>query len=136
MSELDADNDDNKEYEVEAIWDSAVYASKWESGYLPGLYYLVAWKDYPKEENTWEPLSTVQYLKKLISCFYKEYLKKPIATFPPINSALLIARPTVKPTKSTTKQKRGQPAKNANKQAKILILNTWKSLSWPVTIAN
>ena len=33
--------DDNKEYEVEAIQDSAVYAKETD-GYLPGLYYLVA----------------------------------------------------------------------------------------------
>ena len=32
---------DNKEYEMEAIQDSAVYAKK-TNGYLPGLYYLVA----------------------------------------------------------------------------------------------
>ena len=42
---------DDKEYEVEAIRDSAVYAKE-ADGHLPGLYYLVAWKDYPKEENT------------------------------------------------------------------------------------
>ena len=34
--------DDNKEYKVEAIQDSAVYTMELESGYLPGLYYLVA----------------------------------------------------------------------------------------------
>ena len=32
---------DGKEYKVEAIWDSAVYANKSESSQLPGLYYLV-----------------------------------------------------------------------------------------------
>ena len=57
VSELNA-GDDSKEYKVEAIWDSAVYARELE-GYLPGLYYLVAWKGYPKEENTWEPVSAV-----------------------------------------------------------------------------
>ena len=57
--ELDVGNEDSKEYKVEAIWDSAVYANESESGYLPGLYYLVAWKGYPKEKNTWEPLSAV-----------------------------------------------------------------------------
>ena len=43
---------DSKEYKVEAIRNSAVYANKAESGHLPGLYYLVAWKGYPKEKNT------------------------------------------------------------------------------------
>ena len=33
---------DSEEYEVEVIWDSAIYASKSESGQLQGLYYLVA----------------------------------------------------------------------------------------------
>ena len=58
VEELDA-VDDNGEYEVEAIWDSAVYARESESGHLPGLYYLMSWKKYPEEENTWEPASVV-----------------------------------------------------------------------------
>ena len=39
--ELDASNK-NGEYEIEAIWDSKVYARESESGHLPGLYYLVS----------------------------------------------------------------------------------------------
>ena len=42
---------DNKEYKLEAIQDSAVYAKKADR-YLPGLYYLVSWKKYLEEENT------------------------------------------------------------------------------------
>ena len=42
---------DNKEYEVDAIHDSAVYAKE-ADGYLPKLYYLVIWKGYSEEENT------------------------------------------------------------------------------------
>ena len=41
VPKLDA-GDNNKEYEVETIWDNAVYAIKLESGHLPRLYYLVA----------------------------------------------------------------------------------------------
>ena len=41
----------NREYKVEAIWDSAVYARELEV-YLLGLYYLVSWKRYSEEENT------------------------------------------------------------------------------------
>ena len=52
VKELEFKAGDSEEYKVEAIWDSAVYASKSESGQLPGLYCLVAWKGYLKEENT------------------------------------------------------------------------------------
>ena len=41
VPELDA-SDDSKEYEVEAIWNSAVYVMELESGHLPRIYYLVA----------------------------------------------------------------------------------------------
>ena len=59
VPELDFSDKDSKEFKVKAIWDSAVYANKLESGHLPGLYYLVAWKGYPKEENTWELLLAI-----------------------------------------------------------------------------
>ena len=52
---------DNKEYEVDGIRDSAVYARE-SAGQLLGLYYLVLWKGYPEEENTWEPASAIQHL--------------------------------------------------------------------------
>ena len=55
VPELDAGNKDSEEYKVEAIQDRAVYA-RGSEGHLPGFYYLVAWKGYLKEENTWEPL--------------------------------------------------------------------------------
>ena len=58
VPELDA-GDNSKEYKVEEIWDSAVYANELESSHLPDLYHLVAWKGYPKEKNTWELLSAV-----------------------------------------------------------------------------
>ena len=41
VSELDTDNN-GKEYEVEAIGNSAVYTIELESSHLPGFYYLVA----------------------------------------------------------------------------------------------
>ena len=119
VPELDAGDKDSEEYNVEAIWDSTVYANKLESGHLPGLYYLVAWKGYPEEENTWKLLSAVQHLKKLIISFYKDHLEKPTATSPPINSASPMARPTIKPTaKATTKRKQVRPANSASKRAK------------------
>ena len=42
---------DKKKYEVEVIRDSVVYAKKVDE-HLSGLYYLIAWKGYPKEKNT------------------------------------------------------------------------------------
>ena len=106
MPEFEPDN--NKEYEVETIRDSVVYARESESGHLPGLYYLVSWKRYLEEENTWEPASAVQHLRKLISLFHKDHPDRPTATSPAIDIAPLMARLTVRPTKPL-KRKRGQP---------------------------
>ena len=44
---------DDKEYEVDRIWNSAVYAKESTIGQLPGLYYLVWWKGYLEEKNIW-----------------------------------------------------------------------------------
>ena len=104
-TELNA-GDNSGEYKVEAIRDSAVYARESESGHLLGLYYLVSWKRYLEEENTWEPASAVQHLRKLISSFYKNHPNKPTATSPTINTAPPMARFTVRPIKPL-KQKQG-----------------------------
>ena len=58
--EFEAGND--KEYKVDGIRNSMVYARKSAIGQLPGLYYLVLWKGYPEEENTWEPTSAIEHL--------------------------------------------------------------------------
>ena len=50
-SEQEFDIGNNKKYKVEAIKESNIYAKKTKE-YLPGLYYLVFWKSYPKKENT------------------------------------------------------------------------------------
>ena len=102
---------------MEAIWDSVVYARESESGHLPGLYYLVSWKRYLEEENTWEPTSAVQYLKKLISPFHKDYPGKPTVTSSAIDTVSPLDRPTVKSAKPP-KQKLGRPAGSTNKWAK------------------
>ena len=96
-----------------------------KSGHLPRLYYLVFWKGYPEEKNTWEPYSGVQHLRKLISLFYKDYSDKPTAISKAIDIAPLIARPTIKLAAKSTirptalKQKQGRPSgKSTNKRAK------------------
>ena len=57
--EFDAGDNESGEYKVEAIRDNVVYMRESESGHLPDLYYLVSWKRYPEEKNTWEPASAV-----------------------------------------------------------------------------
>ena len=102
--ELKFDISDNKEYKVEAIKDSAIYAKKAEE-YLIGLYYLVFWKSYLEEKNTWELSSTIMHLQKMISTFYKDYPEKLITIFLSFNSTPSIATPSVKPVNSSVKQK-------------------------------
>ncbi len=103
---------DNKEYEVEVIIDSAVYGQQ-ANDQMPGLYYLVSWKGYSEEENTWEPLLTVIHLQKLISTFHKKHPEKPTATSPPLDSAPPMARPMIP---KEPKQKRGHLSKGTNKR--------------------
>ena len=114
--ELDT-GDKNRKYEVEAIQNSEVYVRESELSHLLGLYYLVSWKRYLEEENTWEPASAVQHLIKLISSFDKDHPDKPTATSPAIDTAPPMARPTVKPAEPP-KRKRGRPANSTNKRAK------------------
>ncbi len=86
----------NKKYEVKAIIDNAVYGQQTNSSnQILGFYYFVLWKSYLEEKNTWEPLSAVIHLQKLISTFYKEYLEKLIATSLSLDSILPMARPIV-----------------------------------------
>ena len=98
---LEFESSNNKEYKVEAIQESAVYVREAESGKLLGLYYLVLWKGYSKEKNTWKLTLAVQHLKRMINFFYKDHLDKTPATSAPVNTALLIAWPTVRLTKPT-----------------------------------
>ena len=102
--ELEASN--NIKSKVKVIWDSAIYAWELIVGHLPGLYYLISWKNYFKEENIWDPTLAVQYLQKLLSFFYIDYLQKLIATFSLINFVSLMTKPSTKFI--YTKQKYGQ----------------------------
>ena len=121
-AELDAGDDKGGKYKVEAICNSAVYAKESESGHFLGLYYLISWKGYLKEENTWEPYLAVQYPRKLIRLFYKDHFDKSTVIFEAIDTVLPMAKPTVKPTK----QKQGQPANSSNKWAK----KNWAAFSF------
>lgn len=47
--EFDVGNE--KKYNVKGIQDSAVYTRESKDD-VPGLYYLLLWKDYSEEENT------------------------------------------------------------------------------------
>ena len=49
-----------KKYKVDDIQDSAVYAKK-SAKQLPEIYYLVLWKSYPEEKNTWELALAIQH---------------------------------------------------------------------------
>ena len=90
--EFEAKN--NKEYKIKAIINSAVYGKE-VNNQIPDLYYLVSWKSYLNEENTWEPSMVIKHLRKLINIFHKKYLKKPIITSLFLAFAPLIVRPTV-----------------------------------------
>ena len=105
---FEAGNDKDKKYEVEGIWDSAVYAKESTIGQLPGLYYLVSWKNSPEEENTYEPASAIQHLRKLVTAYHKDNSEKPTATSDPVDTAPSMARPSALPR--LTAKKRGQPA--------------------------
>ena len=77
-SEFNAGN--NKEYKLEAIKNSTVYAKKVER-HLPDLYYLVFWESYLEEENTWKSSFAIMYLWKIIFMFYKNHSEKLTAIF-------------------------------------------------------
>ncbi len=133
------DKGDSEEYEVEAIRNSAVYIKESDnSHHLPGLYYLVLWKDYPEEENTWEPILAVLHFCKLINTFYHNHLEKPTVTFLSIDSAPPMTRPTAKPRAETSsKQKRNRPAKDnsASKYTKKTWTSSFYLVFGPIFIA-
>ena len=116
--EFEAGN--GEEYEVDGIWDSAVYTRE-SAGQLPGLYYLVLWKDYPEEENTWESVLAIQQLWRLITTYHKNNPEKPTATFVPIDTAPPMARPTAPPMPrpmAAPIKKRGRLAKSTTTTTK------------------
>ena len=109
---LKFESDNNKEYKMEAIQDSAIHAKKVDR-YLSGLYYLVTWKSYPEEENIWELFFIVIYLWNMVSTFHKEHSKKPTVTSAPLNSVPLMAKLTIQ---LSAKWKQERPTRRANKR--------------------
>ena len=105
--ELEFDADNNKEFKVKAIKNSVVYANESEE-YLSNLYYLVSWKGYLEQKSTWKPPSTVIYLWKTISTFYKNHPEKSTATSPSFNYTPPMAKPSVKPVMPSAKQKQSR----------------------------
>lgn len=93
---LELEEGNNKEYKVEVICYSKVYAKKSDSNYLLSLYYCVSKKNYLEEVNTWKSVLAIQYLERLITTFHKEYLEKPTTISSPIDFILLIVRTVVK----------------------------------------
>ena len=100
----------NKKYEVDGIWDSAVYAKDSATRMMPGLYYLVSWKGYPEEENIWEPALAIQHLQKLVTAYHKDNPEKPTVTSDPVDMAPPMARSSAPPR--PTAKKRGRPTRS------------------------
>lgn len=104
-TQLEPEEGNSKKYQFEAICNNEVYTRKLED-YLSGFYYLVSWKDYLKKENIWELVLVIQYLQRLVTTFYKKYLKKLRAIFLLIDSTLSMTRSVDKLIKApNTKQK-------------------------------
>ena len=57
--QLEFEVNDNEKHKVKCILNSAIYAKKWEIGYLSRFYYLVFWISYPKKEITSKSASAV-----------------------------------------------------------------------------
>lgn len=89
-------NNKSKEYKVEAIFNSTFYFKISENGHFPDLYYLILYKKFFQEENTWKPVFAIQHLSKFVNNFHKYYPKKFIVIFPLIYLILLTARLTVR----------------------------------------
>ncbi|QRW23485.1 Reverse transcriptase (RNA-dependent DNA polymerase) [Rhizoctonia solani] len=57
-----------EEYKVEQIIDSKRQQGKW--------FYLIKWKGYSPEDNSWKPEELLEHSQEEISCFNKSQLKK------------------------------------------------------------
>jgi hypothetical protein len=62
-------NTGEQEYEVETILDSRLHRAK--------LQYLVKWRGYGPEENSWEPEDHLQNSKSLVTKFHRDHPNSP-----------------------------------------------------------
>lgn len=108
--EFDNSRNNDRKYEVEVIRDSEVYTRE-SNNHLPGLYYLVSWKIYREEKNTWKTALAVQQLQRLLNIYHNKLSKKPTITSPLIDSASPMTRLIANPA---AKQKQGGPTKTIN----------------------
>lgn len=106
-------SNNSKMYKIETIWNSAIYIKKLK-GYLLDFFYLVVWKNNFKKKYFKIVINNLAS-KKTNWLILKKKLKKLIATFLLINSALPITRVTIKLTKFFTKWKQSQLIKSINK---------------------
>ena len=127
--QLNIEFSNNKEYKVNGIQDSTIYAKE-STEQLPGLYYLDSWKSYSEEENTWELALAIQYLQRLVTAYQKNNLKKPIMISVPVNTTLPMARLTIKPTIALTK-KQDIWLVGRSKYGFLVLVNPIAVRSWP-----
>ena len=73
--------DGEPEYEVESILDSRVSRRK--------LQYLVKWKGYPNEDNTWEPATALANASDAVTLFHRQYPSAPRPAPPQLNFVCL-----------------------------------------------
>lgn len=86
----------NRVNRIEVIKNGKIYAKELPKNHLLGFYYLVSWKNKSKAKNTWEPILTLQYLRKLLNNFHKDYQDELTPTFPWVNVKLAIVKPSAK----------------------------------------
>ena len=73
----------NEKYKIDGIQNSAIYIKEPITGQLSWLYYLVLWKSYLEEKNTWEPALAIQYLLKTYHCLPQGQFKETDSSFSP-----------------------------------------------------
>ncbi|GMK55883.1 hypothetical protein CspeluHIS016_0209390 [Cutaneotrichosporon spelunceum] len=95
----DDGEEEEEEYEVEGIVGHKMEKGKWK--------YLVSWKGYGSEHNTWEPETNLEHARDMIDAY--------IATQP--KHAPKRGRPSGTPSKPSAK--RGRPSKAS--QAKVTV---------------